>query len=83
MAGGIVRLKTHQTGRGGLRYLDQLAQGGILRLAVLQKIPGVGLPVAIGLDLVADGLGATQGGGVQVGDVMRCQAGSRQCACAN
>ena len=46
VAGGVVRFETHQTGRGGLRDFDQLAQGGILRLDVLQKIPRVGLPVA-------------------------------------
>ena len=37
---------------------------------VLQKITGVGLPIAIGLVLVADGLGATQGGDVQMGNAM-------------
>ena len=66
VAGGIVRLKTHQTGRGGLRDLDQLTQGRILRLDVLQKFTGVGLPVAIRLVLVADGLGATQAGDVLI-----------------
>ena len=70
VAGGIVRLKTRQTGRGGLRDLDQLAQGRLLRLDVLQKIPCVGLPVAIRLVLVADGIGVTQGGGVQIGNAV-------------
>ena len=76
VAGGIVRLKTHQTGRGGLRDFDQLAQGRILRLDVLQKFTGVGLPVAIQLVLIADGLGATQGGRVQIGNAMGCQGGA-------
>ena len=50
-----------------MRDLDQLAQGRILRLDVLQEFRGVGLPVAIGLVLVADGLGATHCRGVQIG----------------
>jgi hypothetical protein len=52
-----------------------------LRLDVLQKITGVGLPVAIRLVLVADGLGATQGGGVQIGDAMGSSASQHRAMC--